>query len=129
MNRDSVLVDVGVGALVTVALSFLPFSSLLGGIAAASHREGDYRWGLGVGAAAGVLATVPLVVLFVPALALAGYLGFGISPSAAAFDLFLGIVALLFLTYTVGLSALGGVVGVWIRINMAYDLDPQSWLR
>lgn len=124
MNRDSALVAVAVGATITVALSFVPFSSVLGGVAAASRREGGYGWGLGVGTAAGVAAALPLGILFAAAFALVAFLGLGVPPSAPAYDLYLAIVALLFLLYTVGLSALGGVVGVWIRENTTWDLDP-----
>lgn len=128
MNRDGALFAVGVGALVTLALSFVPFSSVLGGVAAASRRDGGYRAGLGLGTVAGVVAMIPLAALFVPALGIASYLGFGIPPGSPAYDLFLSIVALLFVLYTVGLSALGGVAGVWIRSNTAWNLDPLAWL-
>lgn len=128
MNRDGALVAAGAGALITVALSFIPFSSVLGGIAAASRRGGGYLSGLSIGTAAGVLAMVPLAALFVPALGIAGYLGFGISPTAPAYDLFLAIVFLLFVLYTVGSSALGGVLGVWIRVNTTWNLDPMHWV-
>jgi len=124
MDRDSALVSVGLGAAVTVALSFVPFSSLLGGAVAASHREGGYGRGVGVGTAAGVAAAVPLGILFVSAFAIVEYLGFGVPSSSPAYDLYLVIVALLFVLYTVGLSALGGLVGVWTRANTTWDLDP-----
>lgn len=124
MNRNGVLFDVGVGALVTVALSFIPFSSVLGGVTAASRRDGGYLEGLGIGTAAGVAAMVPLAALFVPAVAITGFLGFGISPASPAYDLFLALIALFYVLYTVGLSALGGLVGVWIRSNTTWDLDP-----
>lgn len=129
MNRDSALVDVGLGALVTVVFSFVPFSSVAGGITAASRRDGGYLWGLGVGTAAGVLAAIPLGVLFVPALVIVRRLGFGVAPAPPAYDLFLAIVVLLFLSYTLGLSALGGVAGVWIRTKTTWNLDPVEWLR
>lgn len=124
MNRDSALVAVGLGAAVTVAFSFVPFSSVFGGAAAASRRDGGYLLGLGVGTAAGVAAAIPLGILFAAAFAIVSSLGFGVPPSSPAYGLFLGIVALLFLLYTVGLSALGGVVGVWIRANTTCNLDP-----
>ncbi|SFS05675.1 hypothetical protein SAMN05216559_2900 [Halomicrobium zhouii] len=126
MNRDSALVAVGVGAAITVAFSFVPFSSVLGGAAAASRRNGGYLWGLGVGTAAGVAAAIPLDLLFAAAFAVVEWLGFGVPPSSPAYDLYLAIVALLFLLYTVGLSALGGLVGVWIRANTTWDLDPVA---
>ena len=123
MNRDSALVAVGVGAAVTVAFSFVPFSSVLGGAAAGARREGGYGWGLAAGTATGVTAAIPLGILFAAAFAIVAYLGFGVPPSSPAYDLYLAIVALLFLLYTLGLSALGGVVGVWIRANTTWNLD------
>jgi hypothetical protein len=128
MNRDGVLAAVGIGVLVTIALSFVPFSSVVGGATAASRRDCGYRSGLGIATAAGGVAMVPLGALFVPALWIAGALGFGVSPAADAYELFLGIVAVLFVLYTVGLSALGGVVGVWIRRHTRWDLDPLAWI-
>lgn len=128
MTRDSAFVNVGLGATVTIALSFVPFSSVLGGAAAVSRRDRGYLWGLGVGTAAGTAAAIPLGILFAAAFAVVERLGFGVPPSSPAYDLFLGIVALLFLLYTVGLSALGGVVGVWIRANTTWELDPAGWI-
>lgn len=128
MNRDGLLFDSGVGALVTIGLSVIPFSSLFGGAVAANGTDGGYRRGFAAGVVAGVFAMVPLLALFVPALAIAGWLGFGIPPSSPAYDLFLGLVFLFFLLYTVGLSAVGGVVGVWIRERTTWDLDPAQLL-
>lgn len=124
---DSLAADATVGAVVTLALSFLPFSSVAGGAVAAHRRGTGYLSGAGAGALSGVFAAVPLAVLFVPAVAVAVWLGFGVTPSSPAFDLFLAIVAVLFLLYTVGLSALGGLVGAWTRANTEWDLDPVDW--
>lgn len=124
---DSLAADATVGAVVTLALSFLPFSSVAGGAVAAHRRDASYAAGFGVGALAGVVAAVPLAVLFVPAVGVAVWLGFGVAPSAPAFDLFLAIVAALFLAYTVGLSAVGGLLGAWTSANTDWDLDPVDW--
>lgn len=128
MPSKKTLVDVGIGALVTFALSFLPFSSVLGGAVTASRGNGGYRSGLGLGLAAGVVAMVPLFALFAPALAIAGMLGFGIPPSSPAYEVFLAIVLALFALYTAGLSALGGLASVWIRDNTDWELDPARWI-
>jgi len=128
MNRAGLLADVGTGALVTVFLSFLPFSSVLGGAVAASRRDGGYIAGFGTGLAAGLVAMVPLLALLVPSLSIAGTLGFGVGPSAPAYEVFIGLVFLFFFCYTAGLSALGGIVGVWARDNTDWNLDPQRWV-
>lgn len=122
------LVDAGWGALVTVALSFVPFSSLVGGAVAANRHGGGYISGVWIGLLAGVGAMVPLLALFVPALYIAGSVGFGIAPSTPAYDLFLALVFTFFLAYTVGLSALGGLGGTWARRHTEWSLDPGRWL-
>ncbi len=127
MDREGPGYSAGIGAMVTLGLSFLPFSPLAGGVVAANGADG-YRSGLKLGTVAGVLAAIPLATLFVPALAIAGWLGFGLPPSSPAYDLFLALVALFFLLYTVGLSVVGGVAGVWLRDRRGWDLDPSRWL-
>ncbi len=42
--------------------------------------------------------------------------------------LFLALVFVFFLLYTVGLSAVGGLGGVWTRANTDWNLDPIRWL-
>jgi ABC-type transport system involved in multi-copper enzyme maturation permease subunit len=71
---------------------------------------------------------VPLLVLFVPSLVIAGLLGFGIPPSSPGYGIFLALVFVFFLLYTVGLSALGGLGGTWARANTDWNLDPVRWL-
>ena len=121
-------VDAGWGALVTLALSIFPFSSVVGGAVAASRHGGGYASGLWLGTLAGVAASAPLLALFVPSLFIAGALGFGIPPSSPGYGLFLAVVFAFFLAYTVGLSALGGLVGAWARANTDWNPDPVRWL-
>jgi hypothetical protein len=108
-----------VGGLASIVLAFLPFSTVLGG-ALAGYLEGpDTDAGLKVGLYAGLVAIVPL--------ALAGFLFGGallaftpmMGPRGGAVGA-LGVVAFLFfgvlgLLYTVGLSALGGVLGAYLH--------------
>lgn len=124
--RESVT-SAGVGAVVTIALSFVPFSSVVGGAVAAANTDGGYRTGLWLGTLAGVFAMVPLLALLVPALYIAGLLGFGIPPDAPGYRLFLGLVFGFFLLYTVGLSALGGLGGVWVGDHTDWDLSADRW--
>ena len=125
--RETVL-DAGWGALVTIGLSVVPFSSLVGGAVAAHRHGGGYASGLWLGTLAGVAAMVPLLALFVPALYIVGLFGFGIPPSSPGYDLFLGLVFGFFLLYTVGLSAVGGLCGAWTRANTDWELDTDQWL-
>jgi len=124
----SIVRDAGWGAAVTVVLSVFPFSPVVGGAVAANGRDGGYVAGFGIGALSGTVAAIPLLALFVPAIFLVGLLGFGIPPSSPNYDVFLAIVFGLFGLYTVGLSALGGVGGVWARRHRGWDLDPSQWL-
>ncbi|WP_312854243.1 DUF5518 domain-containing protein [Natronococcus sp. JC468] len=98
------------GGVVGVVLSFVPLSPVLGGAVAGYLEGGDTDGGLRVGALAGLVALVP--VLFV-GFALLFVLGFG--PTSPALGL-VGLFGLLFAAvYTVGLSALGGTIGVYVE--------------
>jgi len=127
-DRKGPLWDAGYGALLTLALSVIPFSPVAGGVASGFRSDGGYLRGLATGLLAGVFAALPLAVLLVPALRVVSWLGVGISPSSPAYDVFLALVVGLFLAYTVGLSVVGGAVGVWARRHTAWNLDPARWL-
>ncbi|WP_164471667.1 DUF5518 domain-containing protein [Halosimplex salinum] len=127
-DRHGPLWDAGYGAVVTLVLSVIPFSPIAGGAAAAARRGGGYLGGVGIGTLAGVFAAVPLALVLIPALRVVAWLGVGISPSSPAYGPFLAIVAMLFLAYTVGLSAVGGLVGVWTVRHTDRTLDPARWL-
>ena len=121
------LVDAAWGALVTLLLSVIPFSSLVGGAVAANRHGGGYASGLWLGVLAGVGAMVPLLALFLPAIYIVGLLGLGIPPSSPGYGLFLALVFTFFLLYTVGLSGVGGLGGVWAGRHTEWNLDPQRW--
>lgn len=101
-----------IGASVSVILGFIPFSPLLGGGLAGYLDGGDTRSGARVGAMAGVLASIPFALLAVLGLAL-----FIIVPEGGAIGLSIGLVAivLIIVIYTVGLSVIGGVLGVYVN--------------
>jgi hypothetical protein len=130
MSDRSLLVDALLGAVVAVVLAFLPLSTLLGGAAAGYLHRDD---GLKVGALAGVFASLPLlgVLLFVAGLlGVFVPVGFGMNgmgvPLAAPLALgvlLFGLVTLL-LVYAVGLSALGGLLGV--SLAEEFDGDEES---
>jgi len=126
-DRSGPLWDAGYGALVTLVLSVIPFSPVAGGAVATGRREGSYLGGLGLGVLAGMFAAVPLALVLVPAIRVVAWLGVGVPPTDPAYGLFLALVASLFLAYTVGLSALGGLIGVWARRHTDWNLDPARW--
>ena len=105
-----------VGAVVTAATALLiPFAPALGGGVAGYLEGGDSASGLKVGTVAGILATIPLVLLvllvlfFVPVL--------GPPPRTGLAFAYLVIASMLvFLSvYVVGLSALGGLLGAYLK--------------
>lgn len=101
-----------VGAAVSVVLGFIPFSPILGGGVAGYLDGGDTQSGARVGALAGLLASIPFALLAVLALAF-----FIIVPEGGAVGLSLGLVAivLVIVTYTVGLSVIGAILGVYLN--------------
>jgi len=105
-----------IGAVVTVVVSFIPFSPVLGGGVAAYLSDADADEGIRIGAVSGIIASVPLLLL---GLFLVSVLGFfavsGPGGGGMAFGfgglLAVLVVGLIAVAYTVGLSALGGYLG------------------
>jgi hypothetical protein len=126
-DGPNTLVNALLGGLTAVVLAFLPFSPALGGVLAGYLQGPDTREGLRVGALAGVVATVPfalLVLLFGGFLFAFVPVGMGMmDPSVGAFGLVGLFVFLVFLLlglgYTVGLAALGGLLGAYL--NREFD--------
>ncbi|GAB3032232.1 DUF5518 domain-containing protein [Natronobiforma cellulositropha] len=106
-----------VGAVAGVLLSFIPFSTLLGGAVAGFLEGPDGREGTVTGAISGLFMLVPVALggFFV-----LGFLGFGVGAGgipATGFLfalLFFAFFALVTLAYTVGLAALGGYLGAYL---------------
>jgi hypothetical protein len=106
---DDSLVHALIGAVVTVVLSFTGFSPIIGGAVAGYLHRDD---GLRVGAISGAIASIPLVLVV-----LVGATLFAFVPDPLAAGL--GLVVILFVIVilggiTVALSALGGIVGVYL---------------
>ena len=101
-----------IGAAVSVVLGFIPFSPILGGGVAGYLEGGDTRTGSRVGAISGVLASLPFALI--AALGLAVFI---IVPEGGAIRVSIGLVAivLIIVLYTVGLSVIGGVLGVYLN--------------
>lgn len=105
------------GAIVGVVLSFLPFSTAIGGAVAGFLESPDGREGVLVGALAGLFMFVPIGLLAVALFFLLGF-GFGFAglPLEGVFllVLVLGFVVSIVLVYTVGLGAIGGYLGSYL---------------
>lgn len=100
-----------IGGVAGIVLSFVPGSTLLGGAVAGYLEGGEPADGLSVGALAGLVMLVPFVLI-----GLFGWLFFvgAGGPGAgigAMFFVFLVFGAL----YTVGLSVLGAVIGIYVK--------------
>lgn len=112
MGKGDTLLNAVVGAVVTVVLSFVGVSPLLGGGVAGYLQRESRRRGAIVGALAGALATLPVVVLLIGAVFLAGVTGLPGGPELLVL-LILGFPLLL--AWNVGLGAIGGYLGVVVR--------------
>ncbi len=115
-RAPNTLLNAFIGGIAGVVLSFIPFSTVLGGGIAGYLEGGDSRSGAKVGAIAGLVALVPfvfilgIVLVFVPV------------TSGAGVQLTLWVSVLLIIlfaaVYTVGFSTLGGVLGVYVKEEM-----------
>jgi hypothetical protein len=116
MERNE-LRNAAIGAVVTIALSFTGFSALLGGAVAGYLQREPPKRGARVGALSGGIAVLP--VLMVLALGFVLLLG---QPTALGIPgaMELLIVLLIFplsIAWIVGLSAVGGYVGAYLRTD------------
>ncbi|WP_049924206.1 DUF5518 domain-containing protein [Halopiger djelfimassiliensis] len=106
-----------VGAVVGIVLSFIPFSTVIGGAVAGFLEGPNGRNGAIVGALAGAVTFVPFAAM---ALFMLGIVGFGMGVTAVPIEGFafvLLVTALLSMTvllYTVGLSLVGGYLGAYL---------------
>ncbi|MEF8862231.1 MAG: DUF5518 domain-containing protein [Haloarculaceae archaeon] len=122
-DQPNTLVNALLGGVAAVVLAFLPFSTVLGGALAGYLQGPDTGEGLKVGALAGVVAVLPLLLvafLFGGVFLAVVPFGMGMVDSGAGIFGVLGVLAivlfLLFgLVYTVGLSALGGILGAYLN--------------
>lgn len=123
MAEGDTLVNGLLGGIVAIVLSAIPFSPVLGGGVAGYLEGGSRRDGLWVGALAGVVAAIPIAAVVVAVLLVSGAALVGIGPRAAGglalFVLFFLFVLVLSALYTIGLGALGGWLGNYVK----YDTD------
>jgi len=113
VNTDNSLLNAAIGAVATIGLSFTGISPVLGGALAAYLEGGETGDGLRVGALSGLIASLPLAAIVVFALAVFSF-GGDLGVAIGGGLLVLAIVAIA-VGYTVALSALGGVLGVYLK--------------
>lgn len=104
----STFVNVLIGAAVSVVLSVVPFSPVLGG-GAAGYLEG--RDGVRVGAISGAIAALPLILVFAMFLSVFTFVPEG---GVAGVGVLLAVLTVVAMVYSVALSVLGGMAGVYI---------------
>ncbi|WP_418279909.1 DUF5518 domain-containing protein [Halorubrum sp. DTA98] len=124
MNTENTLLNAVIGAVATVVLSFIPFSPVLGG-AIAGYLEGvDTGDGLRVGAISGAIASLPavgLLLLFLVFVPFAPDLGIAVGGLVL-----LSVVIAIAIGYFAALSALGGILGAFIRAESEPSSTPDD---
>lgn len=102
-----------IGAVAGIILSFIPLSTLLGGVIAGYLEGGEMENGVKVGAIAGLIMLIPLV--FIGLFALTFFLGVGTGGPPFAVGLMAFFILVFGALYTVGLSVVGGVLGIYLK--------------
>lgn len=127
MSERSQAVNALIGAAVTIVLTFIPFSSVLGGGVAGYLEGGSFRDGVRVGTLSGLFAAVPALILFffLGSIVSFGLMGMGGARMIAAGGVFVVFVFLAVLVYLIGLSALGGGVGAILKDERDAAVGPD----
>lgn len=131
MAEGDTWVNAFIGAIVTIIGSgFVPFVPILGGGVAAYLEGGDRDQGIRVGLYAGLIALIPFILFAILLSGFIGMMGFGFMQTGmgmSGFGTGLTVFAVVFvfvfgMIYVVGLSALGGWLGNYIK----YETDIGS---
>lgn len=131
MAEGDTWVNAFIGAIVTIIGSgFVPFVPILGGGVAAYLEGGQRDQGIRAGLYAGLIALVPFILFAILLSGFIGMMGFGFMQTgmpASGFGTGMTAFAVIFvfvfgMIYVVGLSALGGWLGNYIK----YETDIGS---
>lgn len=116
MAEGDTLLNALIGAVGSVVLAFVPFSTVLGGAIAGYLQGGDQSDALRVGALSGLIASIPMLFVMMMIGGIIPFLpAFGTAGSMTAIAGVFVFVAIAFvLVYTIGLGALGGVFGLYL---------------
>lgn len=114
MGQGDTLFNAVVGAAVTVVLSFIGFSPLVGGGVAGYLQRETRTSGAKVGALSGAIAVIPalLFVFLFFGIFLVGIAGGGL-PGGPELIVLLVVVFPFLVLWNVGLGAVGGYLGVY----------------
>ncbi len=133
MAEGDTWVNALIGGVVTLVTGgFVPFAPVLGGAIAGYLDGGTREDGLRVGAFAGLIALIPFVLLMFFISSFLGAIGFGFGMMGGGPRMFglgagIGAVFILFIlifaaVYVVGLSAVGGWLGNYIKYDTNIDV-------
>lgn len=115
MGKGDTLLNAVLGAAVTVVLSFIGFSPLVGGGVAGYLQQETRKSGATVGALSGAFAVIPTLLfgMLFFGVFFVGMVGGGVPGGPELFVLLFVMVPLLLL-WNVGLGAVGGYLGVYV---------------
>ncbi|QCW04874.1 DUF5518 domain-containing protein [Natrinema pallidum] len=116
MVSTRTFVNAIIGAVVGVALSFIPGSTVLGGAVAGFLEGPDGRAGTIAGVIAGFVMFLPIAT---GGALVFGFLGLGLlggvpGGGIAVLSIFVVVALLIVLVYTIGFSVLGGYLGAYL---------------
>lgn len=113
------LINAVLGAVVSVLTSFVPFSTVLGGVVAGYLEQEDSGRTISVGAVVGLLSVAPVAVFLVFLFGglVVGLLDVGTAGVAIVAAVGLLVVLAVVTAIAAGLGALGGYIGGWIAAD------------
>lgn len=109
---SSTAINVLIGVAAGIILSFIPLSPMLGGGVASYFESGKPATGLKIGAIVGAILLIPFVLI---GLVLLMLLGFGTTGAPIAFGIMAFFLLMIGAVYTIGLSAAGGYLGIYLK--------------
>ena len=123
-SDSNTLMNALIGGIVGVVLSMIPFSTILGGAVAGYLEGGTTNDALRVGAYAGVVMLIPIVLfgslglLFFTGMPIAGgSVGVGVG-GFMMMTTFILVILTVAIFYTVALGMLGGWIGNYLKANV-----------
>lgn len=117
----SPLLNALIGGIAGIVFSFIPLSPVLGGAIAGYLQDGTGESGMKVGAGAGLIMLFPFLFIGLFLVMILGFGGISYSygMNVGVTPIFIGLFGIFAIAitavYTVGLSALGGYLGVYVR--------------
>lgn len=118
MGEGDTLINAVIGAVVSVVLSPLQFSPVIGGAVAGYLQGSDSDEGVRVGALSGLFTAIPFLLIIGTVMTFfLGGMGMMYGPTHLldAAPIFLVVLVLLGFAFIIALSALGGFLGAYLK--------------